>query len=150
MGKVIHKSYPQNGKLAMNDIIKWLVIRPGETVDLRVHLSSLERVIKHFDPKVSLFYLCHGQTCDLCMEGIPKRLRYQVLVRFDGLCRRWEFGKEIYRLLKKLAGDDHAVDVVVIRQGSGRRTRYWIYPTVEAIFKTAIETSTSEVDVDTW
>ena len=134
----------------MEIIIKWLVIRPGETVDLRVHMSSLERVIKHWDRDVGKFYLCLGQTCDLCMEGIPKRLRYQGLVRFDGLCRRWEFGKEVYRLLKKLAGDDHAVDVVVIRQGSGRRTRYWIYPTVEAIFKTAIEISTSEVDTDTW
>ena len=134
----------------MDDIIKWLVIQPGETVDLRVHLSSLKRVIKHFDLKVDSFYLCLGQTCTLCMEGIPKRLRYQVLVRFDGLCRRWEFGKEVYRLLKKLAGDNHAVDVAVIRQGSGRQTRYWIYPAVEAIFKTAIEISTSEVDTDTW
>lgn len=104
----------------------WLVMLPGETVCLTVDMSSIKRVIKHFDRDMGRFYLCFEQTCMFCMEGIPKRLRYQARVMFDSVWWQWEFGKEVYRLLKQLAIQDHSVKVIVIRQGSGPRTRYWI------------------------
>ena len=104
----------------------WMVVLPGETVQLTVDMSSIKRVLTHFDWDRGRFYLCFEQTCMFCMEGIPKRLRYQARVMFDGMWWQWEFGKEAYRLLKKLAIQDHSVKVVVIRQGSGQQTRYWI------------------------
>jgi hypothetical protein len=104
----------------------WLVLLPDESVNLQVDMSSAEKVMKHFDRDVGRFYLHYDQTCVSCMEGIPIRLRYTLRVIFDGLCWQWEVGKSVYSMLRKLAGSDQSINIVVIRQGSGRQTRYWI------------------------
>jgi len=105
----------------------WLVIPPKETVLLTVDMATLQQRIKHFSPQQRRFYLCLGQGCDFCMRGTPKRLHYQVRVTFNGNWWWWEFGKEVYRLIKDLSGDDESVRLLITRIDSGRRTRYWIH-----------------------
>jgi hypothetical protein len=104
----------------------WLVLLPDETAHLRVDMSSAKRVVKHFDRGAGRFYLHYEQTCVCCMDGIPKRVRYELRVIFDGMTWSWEVGKSVYRQLRKVAGSDQTINIVVIRQGSGRETRYWI------------------------
>lgn len=104
----------------------WLVLLPDETAHLQVDMSSARRVVKHFDRDVGRFYLHYEKTCLSCMDGIPKRVRYELPVIFDGMTWYWEVGKSVYSLLRKLAGSDQSINIVAIRQGSGRQTRYWI------------------------
>ena len=106
--------------------IGWLIIPPQETVLLTLDLSSLQPVIKHYSRKEKRLYKCFGVMCDFCMSGIPKRRRYQVNVIFDGMVWSWEFGKQVHRLIKSVAGDDKEACLVVTRIDSGRNTRYWI------------------------
>jgi hypothetical protein len=104
----------------------WLVIPPQETVLLTVDMTTLRQRIKHFSRNQRRFYQCYGQTCDLCMTGTPKRMRYQVRVTFNGQWWWWEFGKQVYKLIKDKSGDDELVKLMITRIDSGRRTRYWI------------------------
>jgi hypothetical protein len=60
------------------------------------------------------------------MRGTPKRLRYQVRVAFNGNGWWWELGKRVYKQVKKQAGDDESVQLLITRIDSGRSTRYWI------------------------
>jgi hypothetical protein len=104
----------------------WLIIPPKETMLLTVDMTTLQQKIKHFSRLQRRLYQCNGQTCDFCMRGTPKRIRYQVRVMFDGNWWWWEFGKQVYRLIKDLSGDDASVRLLITRIDSGRRTRYWI------------------------
>lgn len=124
--KVMNKK----AKVMNNDIevdLGWLIIPPQETVLLTVDMTTLRERIKHFSRNQRRFYPCLGQGCDFCMRGMPKRMRYQVRVSFNGQGWWWEFGKEVYRLVKRESGDDESVRLLITRIDSGRRTRYWIH-----------------------
>lgn len=94
---------------------------------LTVDMTTLQQKIKHFSRRERRFYPCFGVTCDFCMSGTPKRRRYQVRVNFDGNWWSWEFGKQVYQLIKKQSGDDESVRLLITRIDSGRRTHYWIH-----------------------
>lgn len=115
----------------MDNFIKvdlgWLVIPPQETVLLTVDMTTLQQKIMHFSRLQRRLYQCYGQNCDFCMRGTPKRIRYQVRIMFDGNWWWWEFGKQVYRLIKDLSGDDESVRLLITRIDSGRSTRYWIH-----------------------
>lgn len=112
-----------------NDIeveLGWLVIPPQETMLLTVDMTTLQERIKHFSARQRRFYACQGQGCDFCRLGTPKRMRYQVHVTFNGNWWWWEIGKELYRRIMGLVGDDPSAQLLVTRIGDGRRTHYWI------------------------
>lgn len=113
--------------------IGWLIIPPQETVLLTLDLSSLQPVVKHFSRKEHRYYHCFGVMCDFCMSGTPKRRRYQVHVIFDGKVWAWEFGKQVFKLIKSLTGDDKEACLLVTRIDSGPNTRYWITRASEVI-----------------
>jgi hypothetical protein len=112
-----------------NDIevdLGWLIIPPQETVLLTVSMPTLRERVKHFSRQQHRLYACLGQNCDFCMRGTPKRIRYQVRVTFNGQWWWWEFGKQVYKLIKDKSGDDDSVRLLITRIDEGRRTRYWI------------------------
>lgn len=111
----------------------WLVIPPQETVILMVDMTTLQQRIKHFSRQQRRFFLCLGQGCDFCMRGTPKRMRYQVRVAFNGNSWWWELGKRVYQQVKKQAGDDESVRLLITRIDSGRSTRYWIQRVSDAL-----------------
>jgi hypothetical protein len=104
----------------------WLVIPPQETAVFTVKTDSLQELVKHYSRRERRLYNCFGVTCDFCMSGIPKRRRYRVDVIFHGNKWTWEFGKQVYRRVKELAGDDAEFLIIVTRIGEGMSTRYWI------------------------
>ncbi len=111
----------------------FLVIPPQETAVFLVKTGSLQELVKHYSRRERRLYSCFGATCDFCMSGIPKRRRYQVNVIFHGNTWTWEFGKQVYRRVEELAGDDVEFMIVVTRIGEGRTTRYWIARASQAI-----------------
>jgi hypothetical protein len=111
----------------------WLVIPPQETAVFMVKTDSLQELVKHYSRRERRLYNCFGVTCDFCMSGIPKRRRYRVDVIFHGKKWTWEFGKQVYRRVKELAGDDAEFMIIVTRIGEGRSTRYWITRASEVI-----------------
>lgn len=110
----------------------WLTIREGEVVQLSINIPSITTVTKHFVLADNRSYYCQGALCDLCLDGVPKRTRYQAEVISQGQSLRWEFGDDVYRQVHKLSTTEGYAAATITRSGQGQRTRYTIRPQSEA------------------
>ena len=110
----------------------WLVLQERDIIPLSVHIPSLQQITKHFVESKGRSFLCPGDDCPFCRDGIPQRIRYQAQVILNAESLTWEFGDQVYRDLKKLPSVQGWANAVVTRVGIGRRTRYQIRAQSEA------------------
>lgn len=107
----------------------WLVLHDRDTVNIVIHIPSIQETIKHFVEERGRSYLCYGDDCTFCGDGIPKRSRYVARITFHGETLKWEFGAELYRAIKQLPAEKGLAKATVIRSGRGKKTRYQVRST---------------------
>jgi hypothetical protein len=108
----------------------WLVLHDRDTVNIIIHISSIQEVAKHYVEERGRSYLCYGDDCDFCNAGMPRRNRYVAQIIFHGETLKWEFSQELYRVIRRLTlKKDGSVKFTVMRSGRGKQTRYRIYVT---------------------
>ena len=106
----------------------WLVLHDRDTVNITIHIASIQEVAKHYVEQRGRSYLCYGDDCALCSAGIPRRNRYVAQIIFHGETLKWEFSQELHRAIRRLTlKKDGSVKVTVMRSGRGKQTRYRIY-----------------------
>lgn len=104
----------------------WLKLKEGETVYAIIDFSSIKSVAKHWTGKRS--ELCLGQGCPHCLEGIPKRWRYQARLIVDRDSFNWEFGERVMTDLNDIPHETNWAHIAITRLGESRDTRYQISP----------------------
>ena len=104
----------------------WLLLEDGDVIQLSIHVPSIEEVVKHWIDNKGRSFLCTGKDCLSCKDGVAKRFRYVSSVIVKGEAMRWEFGEDLNRSICKLPQLEGFAKFVVIRQGTGRHTRYLV------------------------
>ena len=106
----------------------WLVLHDRDTVNIIIHISSIQEVPKHYIEERGRSYFCFGDSCAICHAGIPRSNRYVALIIFHGETLKWEFSQELYRAIRRLAAKgDGSIMVTVMRCGRGKQTRFRLY-----------------------
>ena len=106
----------------------WLVLHDRDTVNITIDISSIQEVSKHYVEERGRSYLCYGDDCAFCREGIPSRTRYIAWIIFHGEDLKWEFSQEVYWAIRRLImKKSNSVRATVMRYGKGKKTRYRIY-----------------------
>lgn len=116
----------------MDNPTGWLTIRDREVAHISINIPSVTTVTKHFVLADNRSYYCQGALCDLCLDGVPKRTRYQAEIITGGQSMRWEFGEDVYRQVHNLSTTEGYAAATITRSGQGQRTRYRIRAQSEA------------------
>jgi hypothetical protein len=104
----------------------WLVLYDGDTLPITIKIDSIQEVAKHYIEERNRSYLCYGDSCNLCHEGIIRRIRYIMQVIYRGETLKWEVSGELHRMIRRLAAEDGEAKAVVSRIGSGKATQYQV------------------------
>ena len=104
----------------------WLKLKEGETAQATIDFSSIKSVAKHWTGSRS--ELCLGAGCPHCLQGTPKRWRYQTPLLIDRVAVSWEFGEQVMVELNNIPHDTNWAHITITRLGAGRDTRYQISP----------------------
>ena len=102
----------------------WLKLKEGETAQATLDFTSIKSVAKHWTGSRS--ELCLGQGCSHCLQGIPRRWRYQAMLLIDRATTNWEFGEQVMVELNNILHDTNWAHITITRLGVGRDTRYQI------------------------
>lgn len=101
----------------------WIVLEDRDIITVSLDFDNLATVEKHFIEARCRSFLCKGEKCDFCSQGIPKRIRHQAEILIAGDRYKWEFGEEVFASLLKLPAVEGWVKFTITRLGSGRKAR---------------------------
>jgi hypothetical protein len=104
----------------------WLVLHDRDILDIIINIASIQEVAKHYLEERGRSYLCYGDNCSFCHDGIPIRLRYIAQITFHGETLKWEVSAELYKILRRLPSNEGLAKATVSRSGRGKETRYQI------------------------
>lgn len=119
-------SYTRQSTKAEGNFLKWT---PGETKELTILSEQGESKAQHWQDNRSV--PCTGDGCELCTAGVRYSLRWALKVRCEGEDVDWEMSNRVFNNVEDLAemqGTLIGMMLKVMRQGTGRETRYTLLP----------------------
>jgi len=107
----------------------WVKWEDGETKNVRILSASPVSLLVHWFNGRTI--PCSGPGCSMCTMGDRPKQRWSVQVQYDGDTMTWEMANMTWRTVEAISqelGGIHNLALKVIRNGTGRATRYTIIP----------------------